>query len=85
VIAERAFLAGLGGGCSVPIASYAYQEGGKLILRGRVTSLDGTQQIDVARQDARTVLDEQSAEQFGKVLAQEALEKGAKQLVESAR
>ncbi len=84
VIAERAFLAGLGGGCSVPIASYAYQEGGKLILRGRVTSLDGTQQIDIIRQDA-TVLDEQSAEQFGKVLAQEALEKGAKQLVESAR
>lgn len=53
-------------------------------MRGRVTSLDGTQQIDIIRQDA-TVLDEQSAEQFGKVLAQEALEKGAKQLVESAR
>jgi hydroxymethylbilane synthase len=66
VTAERAFLAGLGGGCSVPIAAYAYEKDGVTVLRGRIISLDGKQELDL----------DQS-------LAQEALEKGAKALLES--
>src|SRR5690242_17393930 len=34
VTAERAFLAGLGGGCAVPVAAYAWTEGERLHLHG---------------------------------------------------
>jgi hydroxymethylbilane synthase len=51
VEAERGFLAGLGGGCAVPIAALGIIErsGGKEVLRltGRVTALDGSHQIEV--------------------------------------
>ncbi|MFZ4816772.1 MAG: hydroxymethylbilane synthase [Phototrophicaceae bacterium] len=46
VAAERAFLAGLGGGCSVPVAAYAAFDGEILTLRGRVLNPDGTRQFD---------------------------------------
>ncbi|WP_376789875.1 hydroxymethylbilane synthase [Thermoflexus sp.] len=41
VIAERAFLRALGGGCRVPIAAYAEVHGERLTLEGRVMALDG--------------------------------------------
>ena len=47
VTAERQFLAGLGGGCSAPIAAYAWVEGGRLQIRTRVVSTDGAQTIEV--------------------------------------
>lgn len=47
VKAERAFLAALGGGCSLPVAAYAEIRKGVLNLRGRVCELDGKQMIDV--------------------------------------
>src|ERR687885_546131 len=43
VLAERALLRALGGGCQVPIAAYATVEGGRLRLDGLVASLDGSQ------------------------------------------
>jgi hydroxymethylbilane synthase len=80
VTAERAFLAGLGGGCSLPVAAYAYQKDSQLTLRGRVCSPDGAQQIDVrAAEHADSV---QMAQALGTALAQQALEKGAKALME---
>jgi hydroxymethylbilane synthase len=42
--AERAFLAALGGGCRVPIAAYAREEAGKLVLDGLVIAPDGKKQ-----------------------------------------
>ncbi|MBZ0185971.1 MAG: hydroxymethylbilane synthase, partial [Candidatus Obscuribacterales bacterium] len=39
---ERAFLAELGGGCSVPIGASARLKAGKLILTGCIASLDGS-------------------------------------------
>jgi hydroxymethylbilane synthase len=42
VTAERAFLAGLGGGCRVPIGAYATVSGHTLILDGIVAAADGT-------------------------------------------
>ncbi|MBF0423234.1 MAG: hydroxymethylbilane synthase [Magnetococcales bacterium] len=42
VLAERAFLQTLRGGCQTPIAGYAIPHGNHLILQGRVLSLDGT-------------------------------------------
>lgn len=80
VTAERAFLAGLGGGCSVPVAAYAWLEGAQMTLRGRVTATDGTQQIDVRRTDR--IQDVQAARTLGAALAQEALENGAVLLME---
>jgi hydroxymethylbilane synthase len=80
VTAERAFLAGLGGGCSVPVAAYAYWEGVRLILRGRVCSLDGRQQIEVSTTAESP--DVQTAHALGMTLAQNALNKGANVLME---
>lgn len=80
VTAERAFLAGLGGGCSVPVAAYAQIQENKLALRGRVSAPDGIQHIDVTT--TATANDVQTALALGINLANEALEKGAKALME---
>lgn len=79
VAAERAFLAGLGGGCAVPIAAYAWLEGQGLRLQGRVAALDGSRQIDVDGQAPAA-----EAEALGRRLAGEALARGAAQLLEEA-
>ena len=47
VIAERAFLAALRGGCIAPIGAYARHEDGRLVLDGRILSFDGAEQYDV--------------------------------------
>jgi len=41
VEAERAFLDGLGGGCSAPVGAYGRVEGGRVQLDGLVASIDG--------------------------------------------
>ena len=45
VEAERAFLAGLGGGCRLPIAAYAARHGAALALDGAVIAADGGRQL----------------------------------------
>jgi hydroxymethylbilane synthase len=77
VTAERGFLAGLGGGCSVPVAAYAHLENGRLHLRGRVSAPDGRQQIDVQA----VTSDPENAWQMGHDLAQTALAQGADELL----
>jgi hydroxymethylbilane synthase len=79
VTAERAFLSGLGGGCSVPVAAHAELVDGRLHLRGRVASLDGRAFVDVAG-DA---LPEDAAE-LGAALAAQALSQGAARLLHEA-
>lgn len=78
VDAERAFLVGLGGGCAVPIAAYATVEDGHLLLRGRVTAVDGGRQIDVAIAGPAD-----DAAGLGARLAETALAQGAAQLLGS--
>jgi hydroxymethylbilane synthase len=78
VTAERAFLAGLGGGCSLPIAAYADVDETALFLRGRVNSPDGAQQIDVDISGSSA-----HPEMLGYQLADLALGKGAAALLES--
>ena len=72
--AERAFLEGLGGGCSLPVAAYAEYQQGQLHLQGRVISLDGREMIDchTAGEDP---------EQIGLECAHQALEQGAAELL----
>lgn len=79
VTAERAFLSGLGGGCSVPVAAFAELVGGRLHLRGRVASLDGRAVVDVAG-DALP----EDAAALGAALAAQALNQGAAQLLHEA-
>lgn len=81
VTAERAFLAGLGGGCSVPVGAYAQLESNQLVLRGRVSSLDGAQQIDITM--TANVEGIQAAYHTGWALARSAMEKGARALMEA--
>lgn len=72
VTAERSFLAGLGGGCAVPVAAYATVDGGELRLRGRIIAADGHRQINVALSGAAD-----DAAGLGIRLARQALAQGA--------
>jgi hydroxymethylbilane synthase len=79
VSAERAFLAGLGGGCALPICCLGVYENEELELRGRVLAPDGSRKIDVATCPRVQGVDE--ARRAGAGLAAEALEKGAADLL----
>ena len=70
--AERGFLARIEGGCQVPIAGHARVEGGKVILRALVASLDGKQ---VIRAEGTAPLAD--ARKLGVALAEELLSRGA--------
>ncbi|MCB0138585.1 MAG: hydroxymethylbilane synthase [Caldilineaceae bacterium] len=72
VTAERAFLAGLGSGCSLPVAAFGQVSNGVLILHGRVTAPDGAHQIDVFDRSAPA-----EGAALGKKLAMQALAQGA--------
>jgi len=72
VTAERAFLHGLGGGCSVPVAAFAQRVGDRLHVCGRVASTGGDRLIEVA---VDGLLGE--AEDLGVELARLALAQGA--------
>ncbi len=76
VVAERALLRKLGGGCQVPIAAHAVVAGGELRLDGLVASLDGSRVI----RDATTAATTES-EKAGDVLAARMLERGAGELL----
>jgi len=84
VTAERTFLAGLGGGCSVPVAALASkQPSGGFLLRGRVCAVDGSTVIEVETAfSAGTAAD---ARQAGAELAQQAIGQGADRILESVR
>ncbi len=75
VTAERAFLAGLGGGCAAPIAAYATAgPAATLSLTGLVASVDGRRVLRVAGagDDPHTL---------GAALAAQALAQGARELL----
>lgn len=76
VTAERAFLATLGGGCSLPLAAYASITDNTLTLTARVLSVDGTRCIEVAGTASPT-----DAEALGAQLADKARAQGATELL----
>jgi hydroxymethylbilane synthase len=78
VLAERALLRGLGGGCQVPIGAAAVVQGETLRLRGVVLPPDGTQRI---AEEATGPAD--NPEELGRHLAGMLLAKGARGLLES--
>jgi hydroxymethylbilane synthase len=77
VRAERAFLGALEGGCSLPVAAHATLRGDRLHLWGRVSAVDGAQQIDVRGESS---LEEAVA--LGEALAGEALGRGADKILQ---
>ncbi|UCG52053.1 MAG: hydroxymethylbilane synthase [Candidatus Latescibacterota bacterium] len=83
VTAERSFLTGLGGGCSIPVCALGERRNGELHLRGRVSAPDGLRQIDV--DGTATVRDVGEAQRLGTDLATEALERGASVLLGTDR
>ena len=75
----RRVLAGLGGGCTTPVAAYASWGDGTLVLRGKVCSSDGAEQVDVS--GTARAADVEAACAAGLALAQEALAQGARKLL----
>lgn len=78
VTAERAFLEGLGGGCSLPVAAYAVVKEGFINLIGLVASLDGKQVVRVKAEGTQP-------ETLGKELAELALAEGATEILVSVK
>ncbi len=76
VTAERAFLSGLGGGCSVPVAAYAVisKELSVISLTSLVISEDGKKVVKVTGKGT-------DALELGKELAQRAIEQGAGEIL----
>ncbi len=78
--AERALVAGLGGGCHMPVGALAVVEDDRLIVRGIVTSLDGAEAIRSSVEGTRD-----AAVELGAALAQQLLDAGAGQMLETTR
>jgi hydroxymethylbilane synthase len=77
VTAERAFLRGLGGGCSMPVAAYATVSSGQssmINLTGLVISTDGKQAVKVSGSGMDAV-------ELGVDLAQKAIEQGGNDIL----
>ncbi|RPJ22483.1 MAG: hydroxymethylbilane synthase, partial [Chloroflexi bacterium] len=74
VTAERAFLTGLSGGCSLPIGAFAQKNDGQIILTGGVISADGKRSIRLSAVD-------KEPHELGERLARFVLERGAADLL----
>ncbi|GAB4452044.1 MAG: hydroxymethylbilane synthase [Anaerolineae bacterium] len=77
VTAERTFLAGLGGGCALPVAALGTVTEGQVELQALVAQPDGRRVIRVS--GSAPV---ESAQDLGRQLAAEALAQGAKELLQ---
>jgi len=77
IIAERALLAALQGGCQVPLGAWARIERGELLLDACVCSVDGVQYV---KQRATSSPDQ--AAQLGEHMARVLIEAGAQSILE---
>ncbi len=80
VIAERAFLSALGGGCRAPIAALATIAGSRLKLRGMVADAGGQHILNGSAEGSAD-----APEQLGVQLAQELLKMGASKFIAEVR
>lgn len=78
VTAERAFLARLEGGCTVPLAAHARIEGDTVHLRGLIGSPDGKNVVRDARRGPI-----RDAERLGVELAEALLRMGGKEILDA--
>ena len=80
VLAERALLRSLEGGCQIPIGAYAELDGDELVLEGLVGSLDGKTIIRDTIRGAKN-----QAEALGKELADRLAKQGGQAILEEIR
>lgn len=80
VSVERDFLAGLQGGCSVPIAAHAELLHEDLHVKGNIMSLDAKQKIEVEMH-----FNVELAKQAGELAAQEIRKRGAEEIIKTFR
>ena len=78
VLAERAVVRRLDGGCDVPIAAFAEFDGNGLWLRARVGATDGTSLLEAEARGA-------DPDQLGQSVAEMLLSQGAEDLIRAAR
>src|SRR5262249_32748035 len=78
VLAERACLRALQGGCQVPIGAAGSVRDGTRSLRGAVLSPDGTRRVE-------GTMSGENAEEIGEKLARELLKRGAGELLAISR
>jgi len=76
---ERSFLNILNGGCSAPVGAHVTLSENTLSFEGVVVSTDGKEKITISLKD-----DKANGHHLAKRAAQEALDKGAQKLIESA-
>jgi hydroxymethylbilane synthase len=77
IIAERALLGALHGGCQVPIGAWARVERGELLLEACVCSVDGEQYVK-----QRATAPPEQAAQLGEHMARLLMEAGAQSILE---
>jgi hydroxymethylbilane synthase len=81
VMAERAMLRELEGGCQIPIGAYARREGERLLLDAMVASLDGMVRLDTRGSSAYG----RDAAALGCRVAKKLLANGARDILDSIR
>jgi hydroxymethylbilane synthase len=77
IIAERALLAALHGGCQVPLGAWARVERGELVMDACVCSVDGLQYVE-----QRATSPPEQAAQLGEHMARLLIEAGAQSILE---
>jgi hydroxymethylbilane synthase len=77
IIAERAMLGALHGGCQVPIGAWARIERGELVIEACVCSVDGSQHVK-----QRAAASPEQAAQLGEHMARLLMEAGARSILE---
>ncbi|MBI2864505.1 MAG: hydroxymethylbilane synthase [Chloroflexi bacterium] len=77
ILAERAFLRRMEGGCSIPVGAYARLENGDLVMEGMIASVDGRRLLRLG-ESARSEL----AEELGDRLAKRIFAAGGRTMLE---
>lgn len=81
ITAERAFLAAVGGGCSMPVGAYArLTDEDTLELNACITSLDGTESVKGKMNSPAN-----EAANLGKSLANKLLQEGARDIIDQLK
>lgn len=80
LLAERAYLRTLDGGCSIPVFGNAILEGESVKLEGGIVSLDGQELLKESLTTAK-----ENAEQLGEDLANKISDLGGKRILEEIR
>ena len=80
LLAERAFLRTLNGGCSVPVFAHAHLEESKMHFKGGIISLDGKELIEFS-----DVSEKENGVQLGLEIADKVIKAGGKRILEDIK